>query len=165
MKRMLTGKEKLYSIIITVAYLLLTLFIAVQLTGGLSLVVGELSAEAIVVGMFVFIIGLILGAGFLHILVGLLGPKQDPTFGFTFYLYILANLIVNVFSSILSFAIGIARYVAYENVWGYVESFLYVFIIAYLLYKYGIHECNKVIKLGVIIILIQVVFDLIGFVI
>lgn len=162
MKRQLEGKEKLYFAIATVLYLLITFLTAAYLAGYILSGENQLSILTTVSGVIGFTIGLVFSAAILKWLVQFLGPNQDITFGFTLYIYVLANLGVIIISNVMMLLIGISRYLAYTDIFGYVESFLYASLISYLFYRFEIIGKNKAIKLASIIILVQVAFGIVS---
>ncbi|MEY8370536.1 hypothetical protein AAK938_03205 [Aerococcaceae bacterium 50-4] len=160
MRRTLTQREKMYTVLLVIAFTVITILMSIFFVGNqFSRIANDdiMPVVTVMVAIVVVLMGISISGAIVHILVQLTKPKQDVSIGFTYYIFLIVNLVVSLFTFIVMVIVGAKQYLVYEEIFGYFTGLLSHILMAYLFYRYDIFTKKNAIKLVVYLIILGVI--------
>ncbi|MFV8292109.1 YIP1 family protein [Aerococcus viridans] len=168
MKRKLTGKEKLYTVLLIIIQTVISIFVANKtLTESLAqqgLEGGEFpglpSYTMTATTTVVSILGILLGALILFWFLSLLKSEGNYSYGLILFIDLLSSLPWIVIHAILTFILSVDRMLQFAGVFDLVGAIITSSLLAFLLYKYEVASKKKTVIFAVVIIVLNLLMTL-----
>lgn len=169
MKKVLNTKEKIYSIVLTIMTILLSIIInnktfdAFIGQSGIdpNVELGFSSIVPLVIITISSLIGLLFSSLILHLFIKVLKPQKETSYGLAYLIYVFTSTIENIVIIFSIYILGANIYLQYSTVFTLILGILGAIIIAGLYYRFDIVTRNKMFIIGVVITILNIALALV----